>query len=221
MKSFAEQKIEYFNKLKKYGKIVEELSQKETNKELINILLLPKDEKELEFANHYIMWLDDSLQIVLNALCGNLAKIDLNDSVFVDFMINNINTLQSNNSIEEMKQINKKYAGNGPEFDAKLIYEMLVVLTSDLEEFAKVLYDKCGFDLDNDVQLMQLNLLSSQLKENINPYKYDKESMERFIFFTDCFHDFYMKGLIDPSNLEADELLDSYLEEEDPKKLIK
>ena len=224
MKSFEEQKKEYFNKLEKYGEFLKQLSEKKENKELVSILLLPKDEKELEFANHYIMFLEDTIGVVSNAMCENLVKINLNDNIFIKYMIDTINSLYSNNSIEEIKKIKKKYDGTDPKTTAQVIYEMYVILSSDPEEMGKFICDKCGFDMTNQVQLMQLNLLMVQAKESLeiglNSNIYDKEGMDVFILFADYFHDFYMKGVIDHSNPEVDELLADYFEEETDNKIF-
>lgn len=59
MKNFEERKMEYFQRLIKYSEFILHLTKKQKNEMIVEVLLNPKNEKELEFGNYYLMFIEE------------------------------------------------------------------------------------------------------------------------------------------------------------------
>lgn len=218
MKSFEERRKEYFQRLRKYSEYIIQSSKDKKNEKLIELLLMPRTEKELEFCNHYIMFLEDTIKISIHAAQGNVEKINLDNNDFIDYVAKFVNAAYNNADEDELKKLIEPYMANNKKFFAKVIYQMLVLTQSTPEYLAESLCKKCNIDLDDEFQVMQLTVLMNKASAKLQPeiISLNEEELEEFILFTKHFHNFCIKGIIDHSNEEVNEILEELYDEEEP-----
>lgn len=218
MKTFEEQRQEYFKKLKKYIHFFQETAKEKKNEKLVETLLNPQNEKELEFGNYYIMYIEDLLNLSINASCENIIEINPEKSIYVEYLSIIINELRNNASVDAIKQINEKYMKNGSESLAKLLYEMLVLTITNPEGLVKSLYEKYGINMDDELEVMRLTNLIKKANEQLQPeiIPVTEQQMNDFISLVKYHHEFCVNGIKDSKHLELQEVLSEILPDDEP-----
>ena len=212
MKSFEERRKEYFKNILKYSKMINDLIETEGNERTVEILLYPKNELELEFANAYIMYIEDTINLNANALYSNVELINLEESVYINYISSIINAVSNNINIDEINKINEKTIENNCELLAKICYEMIVIIITNPEQLSECLYKKCGFNIDNQEQVIEfekiMNDVNKQLKPQLTPKS--KEDSKKFIAFVKSYHNYCTQGIINKENQEIEELITEF-----------
>ena len=218
MKQFEEQRQEYFKKLIKYIHFIQETVKEKKNEKLVETLLNPQNEKELEFGNYYIMYIEDSMNLSINASCGNVVEINPEKSIYVEYLASIINALSNNSNASEINEINEKYMKNGSKSLAKILYEMLVLIITDLEGLVKSLYEKCGINVDDELEATKLSILIKKANEQLQPQiiPVTEQQINDFISIVKYHHEFCVNGIKDSNNLEFREILSEILPEDEP-----
>lgn len=209
MKNFEERRKDYFQRLRKYSETIVKLSKDKKNEKLVEVLLIPRTEKELEFANAYILYIEDAIQICIHTACENVEKIDPDNNLFMDYLVSFINAVCNNTSADEMQKIVEPYMENNKKLIAEVIYQMLVLTYSNPEGLTESLYKKCNIDFDDELQVMQLTVLMNKASAQLHPelVLVTDEALDDFILYTKHFHNVCMKGIKDPFNKEVEEIL--------------
>lgn len=217
MKIFEEQRQDYFKKLRKYIAFIEETAKEKKNEKLVETLLNPRNEKELEFGNYYIMYIEDSLNLSINASCKNVLEINPENSIYVEYLSSIINELRNNASVDVINKINEKYMKNGCESLAKVLYEMLVLVITNQEGLVKSLYKKCGINIDDELEAMQLSILIKKANEQLQPeiIPVTEQHINDFISLVKHHHEFCTNGIKEPNNLEFQENLSGMLPDDE------
>lgn len=218
MKSFEERRNDYYNRLRKYSKMIMELTKNKKNEKLVETLLNPQNEKELEFGNYYIMYIEDSISISVNAACDNVIEINPEDSIYVEYLSDIIKAVYNNASIEEMKEINNKYMENDWKLLTEVLYQMLVLTITNPEGLAEAIYKKCGFNFDDELEVMKFKILMNKASEQLQPsiFPVTEEKINEFISFVRHYHEFCINGIIDRNDEEVGEILSEMFPNEEP-----
>ena len=169
MKSFEERRTNYFQKLRKFSEVTMKLSQEKKNEKLVEVLLMPKTEKELEFCNYYIMFIEDTIKISVNAACDNIEEINPDNNAYINYLVSFINAAQNNASIEEIKKLVEPYMQDNKKIFAEVIYQMLILTYSNPEGLAESLSKKCNVDFNDEFQVMRLTILMNQASSKLQP----------------------------------------------------
>jgi len=212
MKSFEERRKEYFQNIRKYSKLINDLKEKEGNERTVDILLYPKNELELEFANAYITYIEDTIKISANASCNNVETINLEESVYINYFSSIINAVSNNINIDEINKINEKTIENNCELLAKICYEMIVIIITNPEQLSEYIYQKCGFNIEDQEQVIKfeklMNDVNKQLKPQLTPES--KEDFKKFIAFVKSYHNYCIQGIKNKDNQEVEELITEF-----------
>lgn len=216
MKSFEERRTDYFQKLRKFSEVTMKLSQEKKNEKLIGLLLMPRNEKELAFCNYYIMFIEDTIKISVHASYNNLEEINPDNNAYINYLVNFINTVQNNDSIEEIKKFIEPYMQNNKKMFAEILYQMFALTYSNPEGIAESLSKKCNIDFNDEFQVMRLTILMNQASSKLQPeiISVTDEELEDFIEFTKHFHNYYMKGIKDHFNEDVKEMIGELITEE-------
>lgn len=205
MENFEEKRQEYFKRLKEHEELVVELSENEENKKGLEILLLPKNEEELNLANAYLMFIQD----FKNILCGNVEEIDFNNCILMDYMSIMVKLGYNNSSEEELEKVLK----NNWDIDsvAQISYELIVLAINGPENYADIIKERCNIDINNELDSLRLSLLISKANEKIQEYRPDlqpinEKSMDIFINFADKFHELCENSIKKNSNSEVSDM---------------
>ena len=83
MKCYQQQIYEL--RLKRHHETIISLSKDDSNKRVVEILLCPTTEEELQFANAYLDFLEDAIRININAAYDNIYGIDLEYSLAAEY----------------------------------------------------------------------------------------------------------------------------------------
>ena len=203
MENFNEKRKHYFNKLKRYTEYVKKLASQKKNEKIVEILLNPQNEKELEFCNHYIMYIDDTIKLTINASCNNIIDINPEESIYIDFLTDLINTIQNFDSIEEAKKIYSKYEKNYEQI-AQICYQMIVITITNSDKLVEELFEKCNIDFTDELEVMKLEILIKKFSEQVEPeiLPTSEEAINDFILFVKHYHKLYINGIKDNNNLE-------------------
>ncbi len=164
------------------------------------------------------MYIEDSLKLSINASCENILEINPENSIYVEYLSSIINELRNNTSIDGINKINEKYMKNGCESLAKALYEMLVLVITNQERLVKSLYEKCGINIDDKLEAMQLSILIKKTNEQLQPeiIPVTEQHINDFISLVKHHHEFCINGIKDPNNLSFQEILSKMLPDDEP-----
>ena len=216
MKSFEERRTDYLQKLRKYSEVIMKLSQEKKNEKLTEVLLMPRNEKELEFCNYYIMFIEDTIKISIHASCDNIEEINPDNNAYVNYLVSFINKVQNNASIEEMEEFVEPYMKDNKKLFAKVLYQMFALTYSNPEGLATSLTNKCNIDFNDELEVTKLTVIINQASSKLQPeiISVNEEALDDFIEFTKHFHNFYMKGIKDHFNENVKEMIEELITDE-------
>lgn len=210
MKNFNERLNEYNLRLKKHQETIIALSKDDSNKRVVEILLNPLNEEELQFANAYLDFLEDAIRISINAAYDNICGIDLEYSLAVEYFEKYISAICDNKNAEEIKEILAPYKTYDGTRLARILYELQVIAFTDAEEFVNYLSDKCNVDLEDESVIKLIATSSELIKESLSleRAKYGKpEDFRSFILFARYYHILYIDGLKNKQHPDVMEML--------------
>lgn len=206
MESFEQRKNQYFNKLKENIEIVEQMtnndnSDKENNKKTLEMLLMPTTEQELQFDNLMIDFMSDMRSLTDDIVNDNVKDIDLSICEVVKFYAKIIVVLKNedNTMIEELK--NALGDLRNPKAIAKLYYELIVAFGSNPDETVESIMTEAGFDVDDELSLLQFQIYLNKANEITNSKqseKFDVNNPVQIEFlseFTKEFNRIYKSGI--------------------------
>lgn len=189
---FKKQKIAYLEKLK----MDEEYSDPVFDG-LIDVIVDPKDELELQYCESMLRFRDETRKVKLCCLTGDVKKIDLDDS----YVIKTISDCIKSMSIHEVTReaYDKINAVDG----ARLTYEILVLSACDKDNFFNRLVVESGFDSTDVDDLELFNFFYSMFfaffksvdtTSVMNMNSFD-DVLKHEIDFAERFHNEYLAGL--------------------------
>ena len=208
MKSYQQQI--YDPRLKRHQETIIELSKDDSNKKVVEILLNPLTEEELQFANAYLDFLEDAIRINVNAMYDNIYSIDLEYSLAAEYYVKYISAICANKNSEEIKEILAPYKSKDGTCLARILYELQVITLTDEEEFINYLSEKCNVDLEDEKIATHILTSSELIKESLSLERSKDgltEDFTSFILFAKYYHSLYINGLKDRQNQDVMEML--------------
>ena len=207
---FDEKLKKYYDRLRENPELLENIMKNSKNQNSLDIMLLPNNEKELRVAEAAFNLMEDILKVIEDAYYGELKTIDIEDCAFANMFVNIINALK-NKDKEKLNEIEEWLTKNvDMKTSAKLIYEMVVVFAQNPEEFAESIASKCGFDLEDELSMLQFQLYMSKASEysnkankNVDLSNLDNltdKKVDSIVEFTNEFHNAYLEGLKEGKN---------------------
>lgn len=208
MKCYQQQIYEL--RLKRHKETIIELSKDESNKRVVEILLCPTTEEELQFANAYLDFIEDAIRINVNAAYDNIYGIDLEYSLAAEYYEKYISAICANKNAEEIKEILAPYKSKDGTILARILYELQVITLTDEEEFINYLSEKCNVDLEDEMIATHILTSSELIKESLSLERTKDgltEDFTSFILFAKYYHSLYINGLKDRQNQDVMEML--------------
>ena len=188
MESFVKRKEEYIKRSEKYQEIILDLMRDNKNRLIVSILLNPRNEKELEYANCYFNLRDAMLELVSNARLNNVDMIALEESIYVDSLSSMLVDSKAIDSEYVMSFNDNNYMGRDFELEARMIYEMLVILATNVKGLMVYLSNKGLINIDDMNSVERLKVIFNAPYDEIGSFDSasDKE-IDDFILFAEYF----------------------------------
>ena len=208
MKSFEERKEEYLIKVRNNVEFLEDISEK--NPEMLEMLIMPNTEKELELCNSIFDFFSDFASILEDMAYNNMKETDIENNDFIKIYVELINALKANDNsiIEEFKNKFNKDMSN-PTFAANYLYNLIILFTGYPEEAMEVIANKVGLDIDNEVDLLKLKVYLNKFRkfnDNVSNStqveSLDPNNEEQIKFFNELVKEFHKIYI---SNIKTDE----------------
>lgn len=191
--SFKEQKEIYLHRLQNYGGFLQSIAKQKNGMKILEILLDPKTEKEIEYANSYLSYLDMTIELI-SKVEESHEGIDWDNSIFINYLTDYINAVTNHASKEELKKITEKYDFNDYKNLCDIFYETFCIASDGYEKIVPILIDKCGIDITDSLETMRLMIMMSKAQEELNVNDIlsstSEEDMDKFIGFTDYFRSY-------------------------------
>ena len=168
MGDFETRKKNYEKMLTENSELVLNICSNTKDSKLLEIILDPKNEQDLDYAESAVMIFIDLMRLIQGVVDEQVKEIDVEDSISLKLYIDIINA-QKNNDQEKIEEIKEHLKCN---MDIKetaiLTYEMMTVLAQNPEESMEYIIDNCGFDVDNSLDLARFQLHMTKAGETIN-----------------------------------------------------
>ena len=206
-KKYVEQEEFFFEARNKY---LERLKNREDIYDpafdgLLDVVLDPRDEFELEYCQSILGFQDDVREIKSSCSTGDIRRINLDDS----YAIKTISECVKLMSVDEVKP--EVYTKICAVDTAKLMYEIMVMSSCDKDNFFDRLVLECGFTCDKLEDIELFNFFYSMFfafLNSVNTTRVMKEKtfdyvLEEEIKTASRFHKLYLDGL--SSNCTLDE----------------
>lgn len=190
---------DYKIQLDKYHEFLEE------NKYIINKLLESNDRNKLEIilnpksinqikVGYLVIRVYNDIFSLINNIINSEEKAF--KSEIIDIYVNIINALK-NNDVNYINRIKKYLETINPKEKAKLVYELLILVFTNIESVIDEISKKCNFDLNNRDENEEFSILFKEAN-NITNFnnKYDVNKMnledekevDDLVLFADEFH---------------------------------
>jgi len=191
---FEQNKNQYLTHLQNRTELMKDLSKINQNSRLIQILLNPQDNAELDFGIAFLSFIDDNRQIEENINQGNIKEINTEESIGIDCAAKIIKVLYDEEEIQDELDFFSK-----PTVFAKVLYELSVLSTIDHNQLIETIMIKNGNDPDDIDQCLLVSGIYKSLLETmvefLCPNTEDSNTfINRFITITEAFHDEYWNG---------------------------
>ena len=169
MESFKERKSRYYEKIKEHAEFFTKINYKDDGR-MRELMLDPKDDKELAIADATFQMILDLNNLARNAQLGNIEPVDKENSFLINILVRIIKAYAASDEVEvnacrqELEELDSANA-------AKMIYDMLALFASSADEAVNYIAEKSGFDLDNVVDEMRFELYLKKATDLANERK--------------------------------------------------
>jgi len=140
---FITQKNRYLDRLEGRQTIVKQLTDDDSKKGLVEILLDPQSDKELEFCTSYFGFQDDIKFLSECAKEGKCKEINPEESKTVDNVAKVVKMLCRQTA--HKGELNFLFDAN-PGSIADMLYELKILENSDLDTLMNIISNKCGYN---------------------------------------------------------------------------
>ena len=186
---FEDRKREYFKMLEEGDISILVDVVNSDNDDMKEIMLFPKNDRELMVAKATFGIMSDSKKLFSDLLEGNVKSIDMESSYVAHIFIKMIKALVSN----DKEELNKCYTTIDLKKSALLLYEAILIFTSSPDDAIKYIASKCGFDTNNEIDLLKFLVYLKTVKEmtnkNVNNAKdFNKKELNEYVDFANEFH---------------------------------
>ena len=160
-KDFESRRKEYLDCLRSNFELFEmmKINEKKQGDTLMvkRMLLDPKTEEELSFA---VLTLDFT-DLAVRAATGDVKTISPKNNIYLNLLVDVMNSLKGNKDVEYMVAETKKNA-------AKCLYDYVIGFVNDTDTTISYLAKETGYDLYDDFELEQFQLYLEKANSIIN-----------------------------------------------------
>ena len=218
MENFIKKKQAYLKRLTKYVDIVMRLlCNNETVREAA-VLMEPRTNLELDFAISTLDYVDDMEKLLENIMNGHIEKINLDESLFVNYMVELLKVVDDFVDVEyveeKMEKVREGLVADDMEFLADLKYEFTVFSLTDAKAVLNTIVRKSGVDINDKYTVLKLNFIYDMLQENVAKGDSEKD-YEKVIKFNQKFHERCEKGINQYTSSTVDRLMDEIFGDDD------
>ena len=170
MTDFEKRREEYFDMIRANPQLLVKLYEKEENKnaKMLEIMIAPKTERELDLALAVWIFMDDLYNIAYDIRNNHLKKIDPEESIAVNYLIQLVNAFK-NNDEEKVNEI-KSYLSK--EMDskeaAKIIYDFMVGFGSNPNGIFDYIMNKCEVDINDELSVLKFQMYLGKTTQILN-----------------------------------------------------
>lgn len=209
MSDFEKKKEEYLERLSTKQELLISLAKKKDDDSLaaLRILVDPRDENGLKVANYSLDLLDDLLNLVTSASCGNVVYVPVEENEGLKAITSVMKMLISDEEVTAetiAARLSKSNESNIiPEQLAEIIFGLTVCFICEPVETMTYIGEKMGISFENEVDLIRLQVLLEEAKEkmqtlqpNQNVYKeMTDKSVNWMVAFSTAFHNLCEKNI--------------------------
>lgn len=182
---FENQKEEYFNKLRDDIYLLDNYPILKNKEQILEVLLNPMNEKELEYAKKYIRNIDD----INNIRYNEVKDLDFDNSILLDYIVNRYNSYIQGKDFEK-----EKY--ESIEKLAQLSYELYYIAFMGQYELKEGFIKITNVDLDDKIESMRFDMIIDEIDiPKIIDKQPGKIDFDRNIEFYNEFHKVYEKNI--------------------------
>lgn len=150
---FNDELLKYREKLSDNIDIVKNIKVNNGPKETMDIILNPRNERELRIANGIV---DSFINMgsLYEASYYGYVKYNEEDCMILDLFVDIINAFK-NNDKEELEKIKKERISTASTKEtARMIFELLTVFVSDPDKSIRNIATRCGFDMNDELDML-------------------------------------------------------------------
>lgn len=224
MENFIKKKQAYLKRLTKYVDIVIRfLCNNETVREAA-VLMEPRTDLELDFAISTLDYVDDMEKLIENIVNGHIEKINLDESLFVNYMVELLKMTDDFVDVEyieeKMEKVREELVSDDLEFLANLKYEFTVFSLTNSKAVLDTIMKKSGVDINDKYTVLKLNFIYDMLQEGMAKGDSEKD-YEKMIKFNKKFHERCEKGIDKYTSNTVDRLMDEIFGDDDLSRVYK
>ncbi len=150
---FNDELLKYREKLSDIIDIVKSIKVNNGQKETMDIILNPRNERELRIANGIV---DSFINMgsLYEASYYGYVKYNEEDCMILDLFVDIINAFK-NNDKEELEKIKKERISTASTKEtARMIFELITVFVSDPDKSIGNIATRCGFDMNDALDML-------------------------------------------------------------------
>ena len=172
--TFEERREEYYNLLRSNTELLYKIiKDNKKNEKGLEILLTPKNDRELEVAKCIFKFFDSAINLFNDINYDRVNNIDIENNESLGLLIRVINTLKEENE-EKIKEIDKYLNETlNPLFAAKLMYDLIIAFSMDIEESYELLMKRTGFNPDDELDNARFQVYLNIANAMVNTKKVD------------------------------------------------
>lgn len=163
-----------------------------------DIILDPKSSLEKRYGEAFLNYAEDYLELDMALEYDEVYGIDLETSLFIEYVINTVNTYNYTGSREELKKVIESYSDPG--VLAEMEYEQKIIFENFGESAMEIIFFYCGYDPKNEEDIKSFNEVYMLVHEvaNEDNTEVTKKDMVNFIEKAKVFHQIHNSEMIGP-----------------------
>ncbi len=210
MERFENRKKRYLRRLTEYADIVMELLCNNDTIREAAVLMDPRTNLELDFAISTLDYVDDMDKLLENISLGHIEKIDLNESLFVNYISELLKTINFSFDFSDIEKkmtvIQQNLITDEEEFLANMKYEFIIFSFIDPADVIEIIEKRSGFDLSDKYQRIKLDFVYELIKRNMEKSS-EEDNYLTIINFNKKFHERCEKGIKEYTSHTVDKLI--------------
>ena len=163
-----------------------------------DIILDPQSSLEKRYGEAFLNYVEDYLELDKALEYDEVYGVDLETSLFIEYVINTVNTYNYSGSKEELKRVIDSYSDPG--VLAEMEYEQKIIFETFGEEAMEVILFYCGYDSRSEEDIKEFTEVYKLVHEvaNEDNTEVTKKDMVKFIEKAKVFHQIHNSAILGP-----------------------
>lgn len=152
------------------------------------MVISPKNNFERKYGEAFISYAEDYLELDLSLEYDEIYFNNLNNSIFLEYIINTVNTYNDTGSKKQLRRVINAYSS--PKDLAAMSYEQKIMMDTAGKEVMEFVLLSCGYDPTNNEDIEEFTQIYKLVRETAGTDSHDltKKDMIKFIEKAECFH---------------------------------